>query len=299
MRQELQYKTLDPALAPIERNGIRLAICSAKSLKQLIKNKKLKLKKNFSAKGVPQGISISNTLSNIYMLDFDLALKKFTQQKQGIYYRYCDDVICILPVDNQMNAKNMEQSIRNFVLSQAKQNHLVVNKDKTASYLFMPENKISATCQTEQNTADQLRCYPFDSTANCQEDAQPPIYTYLQWLGFEFTGTQVTLRSSTIARFQAKRKKRIYNSIKSQLAHKNPDQVSAKKLRKKCTHFGKLNFVTYAYEAHKALKFSGIKKQLRKHNKEFEQRFYSQFEKAKPDKDSIKLSDKIKLMRLK
>lgn len=43
-------------------------------------------------KGVPQGISISNILANIYLTDAD---KKFSQRKNIMYFRYVDDILIL------------------------------------------------------------------------------------------------------------------------------------------------------------------------------------------------------------
>jgi len=57
----------------------------------LPKNTRRTARKSFSQiTGVPQGLSISNILASIYMMDVDKAMKKFDQVR---YLRYVDDVL--------------------------------------------------------------------------------------------------------------------------------------------------------------------------------------------------------------
>ncbi|WP_257983354.1 reverse transcriptase domain-containing protein, partial [Vibrio parahaemolyticus] len=55
------------------------------------------MKKNRESQGIPQGSPMSGLLSNIYMIDFDIKLKNYAESLNGKYYRYCDDLLCILP----------------------------------------------------------------------------------------------------------------------------------------------------------------------------------------------------------
>lgn len=61
------------------------------------KYKKSFVKPNNNNFGIPQGSAISAVLSNIYMLDFDKTVKNLVEEKQGLYMRYSDDFIIILP----------------------------------------------------------------------------------------------------------------------------------------------------------------------------------------------------------
>ena len=48
-------------------------------------------------KGIPQGTSLSPLLSNMYMADLDLALHNWTDSHGGRYWRYCDDILIVMP----------------------------------------------------------------------------------------------------------------------------------------------------------------------------------------------------------
>lgn len=58
-------------------------------------------KKN--VKGVPQGISISNILANIYLLDID---KKYSKYNNVAYFRYVDDILILCKKNNHKRVLN-------------------------------------------------------------------------------------------------------------------------------------------------------------------------------------------------
>ncbi len=272
LKKELNFETLDNDIKPVVFSKTRSAICSTQSLGHLIKKKKLKVYKNYSGKGIPQGASISNVLSNIYMIDFDLALKSYLEPRSGVFYRYCDDVVCIVPTKSVTEAKLELVYLKEIVRSLAEKHHLTINDDKTQSYAFMPEDVIQPKYSDfpKKQFSKQQACVLFN------EDVNPDgIYPFsqLQWLGFNFDGRRVTVRSSTLARYKKKLKRSIYSSVKQQAQHKKSEQISAKKLRHKYTHVGERNFIAYAYDADKKFRFSGIKKQLSDHERVFNARF--------------------------
>lgn len=57
-------------------------------------------------KGVPQGISISNILANIYLEDAD---KKFSKKKNIEYFRYVDDILILC---NEKDVKKIKELIK-------------------------------------------------------------------------------------------------------------------------------------------------------------------------------------------
>jgi hypothetical protein len=66
--------------------------------------KRVKIKKSNSGIGIPQGTAISAVLANIYAIDFDQALNIYAISNGGIYRRYSDDIILVIPIkDAEMN----------------------------------------------------------------------------------------------------------------------------------------------------------------------------------------------------
>ncbi len=47
--------------------------------------------------GIPQGTSLSPLLSNMYLSDLDLEMRDLVTQQGGRYWRYCDDILIVLP----------------------------------------------------------------------------------------------------------------------------------------------------------------------------------------------------------
>ena len=47
--------------------------------------------------GIPQGTSLSPLLSNMYMADLDLAMHDWITSLSGRYWRYCDDILVVIP----------------------------------------------------------------------------------------------------------------------------------------------------------------------------------------------------------
>lgn len=72
-------------------------------------------------KGVPQGVSISNILSDIYMMDFD---KEFSN-RDGIYYiRYVDDILILC---NKKDSEELKEKLKTRITDTLK---LSIHKDK-------------------------------------------------------------------------------------------------------------------------------------------------------------------------
>ena len=47
--------------------------------------------------GIPQGTSLSPLLSNMYLSDLDLQMHALIKRCEGRYWRYCDDILIVLP----------------------------------------------------------------------------------------------------------------------------------------------------------------------------------------------------------
>lgn len=68
------------------------------------------LKRNKKNYQIPQGSSISAVYANVYMVDFDKKINDFITSHHGMYRRYCDDIVMIIPMTNRyIRVENQKQ----------------------------------------------------------------------------------------------------------------------------------------------------------------------------------------------
>ena len=188
--------------------------------------------RNETGRGIPQGTPLSGLLANIYMLEFDEALRRWLSERGGSYRRYSDDIAVVLP------SPNLEAEFSSFIKAKADAIGLEFNDSKTCRTRFMREG----TRLTSEG--DEL-----------------------QYLGFTFDGTDIRIRPQSMKAFYARMKRNLRRYIK---AAKRKDIISSQ-IRKRVlvgrfTHWGdNRNFVQYAYRAARELQSPAIRRQLRNH----------------------------------
>lgn len=202
-------------------------------------------------RGIPQGSPISALLSNIYMFDFDSAMHAIITACGGLYRRYCDDIIAIVPPEH---ADAIEQHAMNLIRNLK----LRINPEKTDHVEF-----------------------PEDRSLNAIGDKE------LQYLGFVFNGTEKRIRNGSLSRYYAKMRRAVRLAKLTQRKHNRQEtkyglpqsrlrkrQLYIKysyladrkvKLRNGQSHKAKGNFLTYAYRASRQMNAPEIKAQVRNH----------------------------------
>ncbi|QKE62245.1 hypothetical protein HNE05_02295 [Aquipseudomonas campi] len=195
------------------------------------------------SKGIPQGSPISALLSNIYLLNFDKSIKQFVTKNNGKYYRYCDDMLLIVPTRLHR---------------------------KTEDFIYSEIGKIKLEIQKEKN---EVRFFKTSPTG-------PYSSRPLQYLGFTYDGRNALIRSASLARYyeRANRGVRLakatmekYNTLRIERGEL-PTPLHLKKLYKKYSHLGRRNFLSYGYKASKIMNSKSIKKQLRPHWERLQQK---------------------------
>lgn len=81
------------------RSNSLYRICSPKQFRERVLPRNL-LKQGCGREkgiGIPQGSSLSPLLSNMYMADLDSAMHSWATFLGGNYWRYCDDILVVLP----------------------------------------------------------------------------------------------------------------------------------------------------------------------------------------------------------
>lgn len=86
---------------------------------------------------IPQWTPISWVLANLYMNEFDLIIKDYVNKIWWKYYRYCDDILLIIPTKKDKKFLDNIESVSEFVLNTIKQKlSLKINNSKTEICIF-------------------------------------------------------------------------------------------------------------------------------------------------------------------
>ncbi|MBN2647532.1 MAG: group II intron reverse transcriptase domain-containing protein [Thiotrichales bacterium] len=231
-RDEL-YKNLGISKHNPKHNRYR--ICSADEFRNKVRIGYKLIKTNTDLYGIPQGSPISALLSNIYLIEFDKAVKAYADSCGGTYYRYCDDILFIAPAMVGIS------TIENFVTGEANKARVKINSKKTVPHEF-------------KYSSGRL------------ETKKP-----LQYLGFLFDGKNTYLRSGSLSRFSERMKIKVRLAKKTR-AKCNQERESKgfpkteifkKDIYSRCTHLGRRNFIRYGHRAAKIMSSRTIRKQLK------------------------------------
>lgn len=189
-------------------------------------------------KGIPQGSPISAVLSNIYMSDFDRKVDDYCRERNFFYRRYCDDLLFICPVD-------AKDDLLKKVKSEICLAGIEVQDKKTEEVLFKMDAK------------GVFRGFNLKKIEESKRDLNKIIlsgnakfHKNIQYLGFEYNGENVYIRSSSMSRYYRRMSKKIDVTVKRAYGNNSKEnKIFKKKLYRKYTHFGKRNFITYAHNA--------------------------------------------------
>lgn len=133
------------------------------SYKNLIKKNKLPI-------GIPQGVSFSYVLSNVYMIDIDKQINSYAASRNGLYIRYSDDFLIILPCEDNQEA----EEYKNFIFSS-----------------FAP---IKDLVHLQQ---EKTACYMYKDTKIYRDG----VASHIDYLGFLFDGQKIRLRPRSITKY--------------------------------------------------------------------------------------------------
>ena len=191
--------------------------------------------------GIPQGSPISAVLSNIYLLEFDAKMHAAVVAHGGLYRRYCDDILFVVP----------NPDVRAEVLSEMQRLltnlGLVAHPEKTEAIDFPGANERLAGSKV------------------------------LNYLGFTFDGVNKRIRPASVARYYKKMRRgvgrtkaiRWHADKKAQIWP--PSKLKCRRLHILYSYLGRHNFLSYAFDAARIMKDRGIKTQVKAHWKRLQE----------------------------
>lgn len=187
-------------------NQMPKQLCTPKQFREKIAgSSKLKsiIKKNPDPFGIPQGTPVSDLIANMYLIDFDIFLGEVASLYGGKAFRYSDDIMLVLNVEEQAKAEDIEEEVRQKISSFGSQ--LIIKEAKSSIHEFAVSKDGILQCSHIKGAGKNG----------------------LEYLGFRFDGTRVFLRDSTVSNL--KRKLAFAARIRAQ-AHKKrySDKSSAK-----------------------------------------------------------------------
>lgn len=200
--------------------------------------------------GIPQGSAMSAVLSNIYLIDFDKFVYDLVTEYGGLYRRYCDDLLVICPPEH---AKYIRQEILKHIKEEY---HLKIQDKKTEIIGFFPNSKGNTRSFNLRKIEDE--------GATLTRKNEEKYYKNLQYLGFEYNGKNIYIRSSSLSRYFRKMKGRIVKTIMmAYSSNSKSDKIFRKQIYSRYSHLGKRNFLSYAYSASKKYykNSKGVKKE--------------------------------------
>lgn len=212
----------------IEERGVRKEINSKDTVltKEQFQKSKKDIKKNVSGVGVPQGSPISAVLSNIYMIEFDKYIKRYVASKSGIYMRYSDDFIIVLPYERDAEIADFTSYIFSYVESM--KGLIDLQKEKTSCYTY--KNEV------------------------VYEGDQPSSINYL---GFLFDGKNIRIRPRAITKYYYRMRRKAHTIGRSNWTSTKGKHISAKELYSIYSRNDeKQTFIDYARKAKGVLKLN-------------------------------------------
>lgn len=213
----------------ITEPGIRTKLNKQKRIltKAQFQQNKSSIKRNKSNKGVPQGSPISAVLSNVYMLQFDKEISSFVSAANGVYMRYSDDFLLVLPYESEHKIHEHES----YIFSQVdKIAGLDLQKDKTAAYIY---------------NSGSIVAFPSNKPAK------------IDYLGFIFDGANIKLRPKAITKYYYRMYRKARNIGNNNWQSPKGKRISAKNLYDIYSSNGeKQTFIDYAKRAKGILKLN-------------------------------------------
>ena len=225
---------LDPDRPRADR---RQRFCSPRQFREIVRPSGL-ITVNSNGSGIPQGSPISAVLSNIYLLEFDSIMHTAVAAHGGLYRRYCDDILFVVPTPDARLA------LLTLLMKLVTDLGLEAHPDKTEAIDFVRAGSRVVASKT------------------------------LSYLGFTFDGENKRIKPASIARFYMKMRRGVgrAQAIRYRACQKSgvwtPHRT--RKLNILYSYLGRHNFLSYAFDAAHVMNDPGIKHQVKAHWKKLQ-----------------------------
>jgi len=244
--QKEARKALQLDRKPLLPHQRRNRLCTVRQFREVIRGGGLLKFGGRKRKGIPQGSPLSALLSNLYMLAFDDRVNQAVNSVGGLYRRYCDDIMVVVPPEN------------------------------------MPD--IEALI-AEELSAIRLKSHP-DKRQVAEFPLSGPIDgSILPYLGFTYNGETIRLRDASLNRYYGKMRRAVRlakasqrkanqkeiaegkppNSLKTAKLYRRYSYLATRRTPKAKQAHGNKNFITYALRAADIMGSQAIRKQIRPH----------------------------------
>lgn len=170
------------------RKARKSQIFPPRTFRVLLESGEITIHEEEEEKGVPQGLPLSDLLSNIHLMAFDMSMVQLANR--GWYGRYADDIAIIIPASDTKDNKVVErlQETVNYLLKSVDP-ALDINHEKSESFFIERQTQVKCLSNGNKNK--------------------------IQYLGFEWNGSEILIRDSTIARTYRKAKRIAYSVARS------------------------------------------------------------------------------------
>nr|WP_245297383.1 reverse transcriptase domain-containing protein [Rhizobium oryziradicis] len=167
-------------------------LCSVEDFRNLVAggdpNFPSLIQKNGFNFGIPQGTPISDLVANFYLMDFDAEVNSWVSEHSGIYMRYSDDIIVVIPQSNSIS----DFEVKDFL--QTRIRHY-------GSKLQIQDKKVSISRFSRNGLVQDFSRVFGRASANG-----------LEYLGFQYDGASIQIKNSTLSNAWRKMKRRAYGS---------------------------------------------------------------------------------------
>lgn len=207
-------------------------------IKEFRKNKKMCLQINKKDYGIPQGSSISSVLSNVYMIRADERINRLAKEYNGMYRRYSDDFMFIIPNVNE----DIFETIYNEIINILKQEgNPLLEPEKTQMFFYNEGQLINITKNYIENIESLSKS--------------------IEYLGFSFDGQKVKIRDKSLSKYYYRMYRKIETIVRNNGYIKKGDKIvkiSNHNLYELYSNKGDSNFVTYNKRVEREFKNTGM-----------------------------------------